>query len=267
MLVELISVAAVLFNASTFLLGIELHTGCNNIVVGDKSLNSGTSVLGMIFLTNVVGLYDSYAPSIRTILKFYWMSWDPHQSCWTLENSQTAWILGVAVVPLFFMWSIQHLTMFHRNLLVFLLLTRKFNCPFSMRQRQSTPYVQFLCNIYIYILRLLIWFHCRVPVFWPLYFPLVFQFYLSIYFIFFPLLLLCCSANFFSSSQGRAQSFIHVSVDCWLLLGWWLGCAAKSYCWELILVCIIYCVSSLFVPMLWWKIVDFNKKDNLFKLT
>lgn len=71
MLVELISVAAVLFNASTFLLGIELPTGCNNIVVGDKSLNSGTSVLGMIFLTNVVGLYDSYAPSIRTILKFY----------------------------------------------------------------------------------------------------------------------------------------------------------------------------------------------------
>jgi len=60
---------------------------------------------------------------IHTILKSYWMNWDPHLSYLTLGNSQIAWILQ-AVLGLF-MLSIQPLIMCRQNSLVYLLLTRK----------------------------------------------------------------------------------------------------------------------------------------------
>lgn len=85
-------------------------------------------------------LHDSCALCIHTILRSYWMSWDPHLSCWILENSQIAWILELALLPHFFMWSIQHLIMCHQSSLVFLLLTRKFNKIFcKFQERKDLP--------------------------------------------------------------------------------------------------------------------------------
>ena len=84
----------------------------------------------LYFLEMLFHLHDSCALCIHTILRSYWMNWDRHLSCWILENSQIAWILEVALLPLFFMWSIHHLIMCHQNSLVFLLLTRKFNWLF-----------------------------------------------------------------------------------------------------------------------------------------
>ena len=106
-------------------------------------------ILSFIFLFQLLLLYlhevlfhlhDSCALCIHTILRSYWMSWDPHLSCWILENSQIAWILELALLPLFFMWSIQHLIMCHQSSLVFLLLTRKFNKIFcKFQERKDLP--------------------------------------------------------------------------------------------------------------------------------
>jgi len=70
-------------------------------------------------------LHGSCVPFTLTILRSYLMNWDLHLSCWILENSQIAWILGVALALLFFMLSIQHSIMCHRSLLVCLSLIRK----------------------------------------------------------------------------------------------------------------------------------------------
>lgn len=75
-------------------------------------------------------LHYSCALCIHRILRSYWMSWDFGEFSDCMD-------FGTGSASLFFMWSIQHLIMCHQSLLVFLLLTRKFNkifCKFQERK-------------------------------------------------------------------------------------------------------------------------------------
>ena len=86
-------------------------------------------------------IYIAVVPSVST------QSWGLTEWAEILENSQIAWILELALLPLFFMWSIQHLIMCHQSPLVFLLLTRKFNKIFcKFQERKDLP--GFQTNIY-----------------------------------------------------------------------------------------------------------------------
>ena len=79
-------------------------------------------------------IYITVVPSVST------QSWGLTEWAEILENSQIAWILELALLPLFFMWSIQHLIMCHQSPLVFLLLTHKFNKIFcKFQERKDLP--------------------------------------------------------------------------------------------------------------------------------
>lgn len=144
--------------AGVFNLKLDIHTSLtvltcyfNMYVSADQVFND--QLLALALLLIFISIHDSCAHYIHTIRRSYWMNWNPHLSCWILENSQIVWILEVAMVPLFFMLSILHLTMCHQSLLVCLSLTRKFTLEF---QTSTLMFIWNLWNMFVKLPTLLI---------------------------------------------------------------------------------------------------------------